>query len=278
LIGNLPGGLSVDYSLIGSPKVVNNALEVSFNATLFSGETAYHTKNTSIIPHITGSEKQIVIFLNQYVVDSLLLSLQDLNRLNFYIAGDMLNNTSPISLNTASIGLFIPALSDTYGNDKTMDINCTSTKTPVLILNTNTSHVLFYPSCQFIVNVNETNKEVAFTVGLELNTQLFLYLEKGLLKGEIKSVGVQDLQVSQTAIGPIEGDKLKKFFNFAFSVGLPIINTMVFKNTGIELPSVAGLSFKDTDLSINQGYVEFDMNLLFDAPTKKRVLAIKYLR
>jgi len=120
-----------------------------------------------------------------------LKSLQGLNKLNFYVRGDSINSTSPISLNTGSIGLFINALSDKYGNDKSMDINCTSTKTPTVSLNVNSSSVLFYPSCEFIVILNETSKETAFTVELNLNTNIYLYLEKGTLKGEIKTVVIK---------------------------------------------------------------------------------------
>jgi len=159
-----------------------------------------------------------------------------------------------------------------------MDINCTSTKTPVVSFLPNTSSALYYPNCQFIVEVNDTYSEVAFTVGLSLNASTYIYLEKGFLKGKINTVNITDLQVLQTAIGPINSSQLKNFFNFAFSVGLPIINTKIFQDTGIELPSVSGLSFKDTDLFVKQGFVELDMNPLFDNTTSLASRINKYLR
>jgi len=71
---------------------------------------------------------------------------------------------------------------------------------------------------------------------------------------------------------------LKNFFNFVIGAALPTINTMVFSTAGIELPSIAGLSFKDTDLYIKQGFIQFEMNPLFDEQTRRFLGSLKYLR
>jgi len=275
LVGRLPGEINVDYSLIQPPQIINNSLEVSFNATLFSDGNIFAANSTSAIPHVTAFSKQIEILLNQYVIDSLLTSLQNTNKLNFYINGTLINSTGPLSLNTGSIGLFISGLSDKYGNNKTMDLQCNSTKVPSISLQNNKASGMFYPECDFIVNVNSTYSETAFTVDLGLNGDVKLYLQKGYLKGEIINLSIASLKVVKTAIGTIDENKLKNFFNFAFGIGLPIINSLVFKDNGIMLPSIQGISFKDTDLSIKSGYIQLDMNPLFEQSSKKR---LRYLR
>jgi len=227
----------------------------------------YVPTSPSVLPHITGSEKQIEVFLNQYVIDSMLHSLQDTDKLNLYINGNDTLNTSPLKLDTTSIGLFISALPDKYGEGKIMDISCNSTKVPSLNLTVNTSDLIYYPDCQFIVNVNNTYQETAFTASMTLESNLYLYLEKGFLKGEIKNINLSNLTVIQTNIGLIDDAKLKSFFNFAFSVGIPVINTMYFSKTGIALPSIQGLLFNDTDLFIQNGYVQVDMNPIFNQTT-----------
>jgi len=268
LVATIPNtSISIDYSLLESPRVINNSLEVSFNATLFAGGNASTSSDAAVIPHITGSDKQIEVFLNHYVIDSMLEALYDANYLNFYVASESVNSTSVLKLDTDSIGTFIRPLSQAYPNNSKVDIQCNSTQAPSLSLTTNSSNLDFFANCSFFVRPNDTGKEEAFRVGVEVSSAVMLYLEKGMLKGEINDLNVAQLTLLATKIGPIDNDKLKNFFNFAFSFGLPIINNIVFKGSGIELPSINGLSFKDTDLLIKEGFVQLEMNPLFDNST-----------
>jgi len=110
------------------------------------------------------------------------------------------------------------------------------------------------------LNKNET----AFTANISINGEFDVYLEKGFLKGEFKNFTIQQLTVVQSNIGNLDGNKLENFLNFAVGVLLPIINNQIFQKTGIELPSIQGLSFKDTYLFLKEGYVQLEMNPLFD--------------
>jgi len=262
LIGEIMNtGIYLDYSLTdNSPVILNNALELSFNASVFNNDTTVNTTNSSVIPHFTNTSKQVEIFVNQYVVDSALSALQKTDKLKFYLNSTSINS-SLIKLDTTYLGLFISNLSETYGKDKNVDISCTSFNTPSFKIQENKSIGNFFESCKFIV---VEKNETAFTANISINGEFDVYLEKGFLKGEFKNFTIQQLTVVQSNIGNLDGNKLENFLNFAVGVLLPIINNQIFQKTGIELPSIQGLSFKDTYLFLKEGYVQLEMNPLFD--------------
>ena len=252
----------MDNSVIESPKVINNSIEASFNSTIFTNKTVFSSKTSSVIPHIIETDKQIEVYLNQYVVNSALASLQDSNKLNFYIKGDSLNASS-IIINTTYLGILIPDLIAKYGNDKIIDINCTSNKVPLLEINANTSSGLLYSDCDFIVNINSTSKENAFTASISTHVILTVFLTKGLLKGEFQKLSIESLSVSNSTVGIINTFLLQNLINLGLGGSLTSINTMVF-NDGMLIPSAYGLSFNETDLNLKQGYAQLDMNVVID--------------
>ena len=137
------------------------------------------------IPYYSDIDKQIDIIINQNVIDTLLNSLQKANMIKFEVKGESFNSTSPWNLNTGVIGLFVSTLSDKYGNDKVVDINCKSQKVPSLIIKTNLSSGILFGECEFLVKINDTFHETAFSVGIFLKEEMKLFLNKGYLNGEV---------------------------------------------------------------------------------------------
>ena len=216
------------------------------------------------IPYYSDIDKQIDIIINQNVIDTLLNSLQKAKMIKFEVKGESFNSTSPWNLNTGVIGLFVSTLSDKYGNDKVVDINCKSQKVPSLIIKTNLSSGILFGECEFLVKINDTFHETAFSVGIFLKEEMKLFLNKGYLNGEVTNIFIEDLTVLQSKIGIIDDKMLKNFFNFAFEVILPVVNEILFKKNGIEVPSVSGISFKETNLKLGEGFFNLEMNPLFD--------------
>ena len=97
-----------------------------------------------------------------------------------------------------------------------------------------------------------------------LDQALFMTKGEGYLNGEITNIFIEDLTVLQSKIGIIDDKMLKNFFNFAFEVILPVVNEILFKKNGIEVPSVSGISFKETNLKLGEGFFNLEMNPLFD--------------
>ena len=83
-------------------------LELSLYSTIYSDIRSFVVKKDVVFPHSAQSTKQIQIYLGENVLNSILISLKDTDKLDLNMPSELTN------LNSTSIGIFIPNIIETY--------------------------------------------------------------------------------------------------------------------------------------------------------------------
>ena len=240
------------YSLTEDPRFFNNTIELSFNAR----------NSSNVIPHSGPDSSNLEAYLNQDLFQDLLNSIQTLGLIKFTVTSESIPDSSPIKFDTTSFALLIPDITKVFGKDKKMDMNCYSNSAPELKFNLNETKAALSLNCDFLVRNDSTHNVTAFVADLGVVTIFEMYLRQNFIKGEIKTLKMQTLEIKNSAVGPIDVASLKSNLNFILDpVVKLLINTYI--SSGFEVPTFYGISLADSYAESHEGYIETDLNPIF---------------
>jgi hypothetical protein len=248
--------LFLDYSLVKSPSVINQQiLDLSFDATIRSSDSDFSGKPYTM-PEITATSKDVDLYINQYITDSLIYNVYKKNILNFYIPSEK----APLGLlDTTYISAILPGVGTLYGMGKKIDLQMTSYQQPKLEFKENYAKLDVYYDIAFIVRLDDKN-ETFLTTKAALTSKLNVFVKDGVVTATIKSLQLVELKViQQTAIGEINLDSLKLQLDMIVQMLISYVDS-IFSQIGIPIPEVLGISFKKAEASFHEGYTVFAMD------------------
>ena len=252
----------VDLSLVSEPITKDKMLELSLNSTVYSDIRSFVVQRDVVIPHSAQSTKQIQIYLSENVLNSILISLKDTDRLDLNIPSELTN------LNTTSIGTFIPNIIETYGKDQMVNILCKTINYPKLTLSNDKVDSSLNESITFNVLMANGTVSSAIEFQADLSFSSKFNLEKGYAKAEILNFSINQLNVIKSNIGIVDPSILKSTMNLLITYTiLPFINSIL--KTGFDLPSLYGLLFTDAFAYTKDGYLLVEMNPHFSSKIKR---------
>lgn len=255
----LKTNLTLGYTLSSDPQVFNKNLEFSINSTIVDkniNETYMGQKYP--IPHAqTNSSELLTAYINQNVVESGIFILYKENKTNYFI-----NSQNISALTTLTLGFVIPELYEHYKDTKRVDINLSAEKMPQISFQENSTSIEFDYLTDFIVHLNDTlnppQVETAFTADLKININFTILMNEGLLKAHINQIKINEFNVTNSNIGPIDDknlpDKLNGFINEFLQVISNKIDDVLSK---LKIPEFRGVNFNQTEIMIHPGYLQF---------------------
>lgn len=273
--------ITVDYSLNYDPMIKNKTLEIPFDTVLFSGDNlsnyTYKGKKYEM-PHNFYSKAPFFGLLNQYLLDGLFDISQELGKLEAFIPAESVQ-TDLFKLDVSGISKFLPNITKNYNSTDKVDLNVSSSATPILNFTDQKIKAEFNfkidfmvrKSNNFIKEINNNQYDSAALIEFKLIADLGFSIQNAILQIKIKSIEFTDAKVLRSQIGQIDTEKLKSDLNLNINIILLIYSNFKY-DLGIFLPKLPGISLNQTTVIPHEGYLEFG---IIPQPDKK--LALKFL-
>jgi len=168
---------------------------------------------------------------SRYTVDSVILTLHDSNVFNFTITQDLLGPVyGPEFLNTSYMDGILPGLIAHYGKNQPMSINFATKQAPSSFFQVGKMGLTLTADLQVYVN-----SDLAATIEvISAEGSLSATLNNFLLVIKLLTFYINDAQVVNSEIGPINVQAMRNFVNFFAYLALPVING--FLAPGFHLP------------------------------------------
>jgi len=261
----------VDFSLINEPSIINKMLELSFNSTVYSSTKVTPIYRNITIPHTCISSKKIQIYISENVINSILYALKDINFFSVSITTE--STEKFFKLDTSTLGIIISNLTETYGPDKKVNIDCSASDYPNSELTNDKFATNLSEKCSLIVRLDDGTNSTALKFYSNTNSSIKLNISDGKIIPEITSVSIKEIMILYTNIGDIDTNKLKNGLNFLIATFLPSINDYLRK--GYQLPMIQGISLSDSSISLREGYLLIESNPIFQKIIKRFLSNIK---
>jgi len=161
------------------------------------------------------------IYINDFVVNSLAYSLHQSGQLKGLITPDMVPASSPIKLDTTSLGKFIPQLAQKYPTNQPIQLQISTPTYPYIVTSMGRDLAVMNISMGVQVISTEPEKQIttAFILHLNLEAQLHNLTVASLNSGSQLNVSgvvnnVQfDMNARNSTIGDVNLTSLKILFN-----------------------------------------------------------------
>lgn len=258
--------LAVDYSLISDPKVLDNYLILNSNGAIVNVNNSDSLVNPYTIPDnlpdYDKSGKLAQVFASDYSINTAFRTLHLTKLLKIKVSSNDIPSDSPIQLNTTSLDLIINGLSDVYGKEKLVDIECkTSGDAPKVNLLENKAIATVVGECSIYVQLdNSTSYEKALTFNTTITAGANAVMtEGGNITANINKIRLDNSEMVFSNVPKASIKNLENLFNFSSNLIVPFINNKYLKYLTISLPSVDGIYFYDSKVQIGNNFFEINL-------------------
>lgn len=259
-------GLALDYEILSKPKITEgNFLSVNTKG-LIVNTNINQTLNPpyelpSDIPDSEEHKKVTELFLSDFSLNGALYTLFLSEMLKFNLDSSLLPKDFPIKLNTTSLDIIFNGLSNVFGIDIPTEISLYALSAPNLNFTEENIDLKLSFGCDINVLVNETNKVLAYKLNSSFRANVNLTVEEnGSVKANINNLYLQDSQMIETVVPETSINNIENLFNFAASVGAPIINKKYLNNIVIPLPTIYGIKISNSTVYVKDKYVDIHVN------------------
>jgi len=258
--------LAVDYSLVSAPKVLDNYLILNSNGAVVNVNNPESLDNPYIIPdnlpEYDKEGKLAQVFASDYSINTAFRTLHLTKLLKIKVSSDDIPIDFPVQLNTTSLDLIINGLSEVYGKEKLVNIECEiSGDSPKVSLLENEATGSVVGECSIFVQVdNTTNYDKALTFNTTITASAdALMTEGGNITANVNKIHLENSQMVYSKVPKANIKSLENLFNFSTNLIIPFINKKYLKYLTISLPDVDGIYFNDSKVQILNNY--FELNL-----------------
>ena len=249
--------LAIDYSLGSAPVVLSDHLELHLDGTILNKDHKDQRPpfEPEALPGYIAGGKSVQFFFSPYTFNSVLYALFIGDFFNKYIPSSLVPDSSPFQLDTTTFGIIIPEFVELYGLDKKIDMQCNVHEMPGVSLTKTNMSGHMTGACSFIVNIDDDTQEVAMVLDADaVNFTILGYFDDMKLYGEFVSVIVEGVELKESKIGDADIEELTELLNNLFEFAIPAFNG--YLEDGIELPSVEGITFGDSEILYDPTYLE----------------------
>ena len=174
-----------------------------------------------------SSTSQILVDTSRYTVNSLLLTLQDSQFLQFNLDEKNVGpSLGPKYLNTSYMDSILPGLVERYGRDQPMSINLVTKEAPVSFFEVGvlgvrlTADLQVYVGSELAAVIEVTEGEGSLYAALGPYTDYLLVIRLLTFK-------INGSKVVSSQIGNIDVESMRNFVNFYAWLALPVVNVLM---------------------------------------------------
>jgi len=268
-------GFAIDYSLVSEPKIKNNLLILNSRGTIVNLNKP-ETKTPDIqipdtLPEYDEKGKRVQVILSDYSINSALNTVFLSELIDFSIDSSIIDPSSTFQLNTTSLDVLIDGLSDKYGKDKLVSINCKAgDKRPNLLLNADEFFTTVKSKCSLSVQKDAGfEKALSFGTAIEVNGKGSVE-QGGKIKAQLITLEIKDSTIHETTLPQADIKNIEILFNFISKIAVPILNDKYLKDIpALKIPTFDGISLDDSTVSFKPNFVQLNADPKFENSPKK---------
>lgn len=253
--------IEIDYELIGNPVTKPNA----YIALPGLGEF-YNTKDPTESPYTPGNlpigatTEMVQLIMDDYVFESAGYVLFTEEQLRIDVTPSDIPKDSPLSLNTSSFALVIPALYREYP-DYDMELHIEASSPPTFTASSDGYASVVDNGTIEVFVINSTDKIPVFTLGAEVFCSGNATISGQNIQGELTYLKANIWLIS-TEIGSFSVFTLQFAVDLLIGKGvIPMANKVLEK--GFPLPSIQGVTFQDPTVAYDDGYIVVSTNIVY---------------
>ncbi|XP_062512146.1 bactericidal permeability-increasing protein-like [Corticium candelabrum] len=272
VVEKVSSSAEINFELIQAPIFNSTYLQ-----TLHKGEFLYvpHPIETPFqpppLPLPSATNFMSTLWLTNYIANTAGYVFWEAGTLQINVTPDMVPKDIPFPLNTSTFKNMVPALYAKYPN-KAMQLFINATSAPAI---TGTPKGLNLTATGDVaVSVILDNKTVApaFTVRVTMYAKADVWLHqngtKEVLSGNATYL-FANISLVHSDMGPFDVSKLNESVNALIGFGVvPLLN--VYGKTGITIPAIEGVSFKNATLRLGDNFVAIDTDFAYDTSVLDR--------
>lgn len=281
--------LSVDYSLLANPKIIDNYLILNSKGAIINQKIP-ETENIPYslpenLPQYDSQGKLAQVFVSDFSLNTAIRTAFLSNLLKVSIDSSEIPEDSPIQFNTTSLDLLIDGFLDVYGKDKLVRFDCESYEnftSPNLTIKENSIEGNLMAFCGIFVQLNSTNNASKITnyeinkenkglvndskfdnainfttlVNFKANADL---KEKGNITANIIGLGLSKTDFIYSKIPKADPKRFEELVNFSSRLIVPFLNKKYLDDLTVKIPSVDGIYFDDSKLEIKERFIEVNL-------------------
>ncbi|KAK3802587.1 hypothetical protein RRG08_027217 [Elysia crispata] len=245
----------VDYSLVASPKVTSNYIELWDKGTVYSSTSVKSDPpfGPQSIPYWGSNSKTMYFWVTDYSFNSLLYQAHRNGDLKYQAT----KSNFPF-LGTACdrlcIGALVPKFKDMYP-DSSVEVFLTSTAMPKATMTTNRLTIDASTNSDF--KVRSAGNQLSDRASLHMNASLTFVprIRSHILNGEITrhSLKLSDLKIANGRLLEAPDGIKKVLTRLLDETFVPKLNVLAAE--GVYLPVVGDVRLKNPTLKVKQGYI-----------------------
>lgn len=267
----IPGTpLGGDYGLSSGPVLTADYMSLSIDGTFYDANQAFAyppIPQPGTLPAIdTTTNENVQFFIDEYVFNSAAYGCYIADYIKYTITPKMIPSSSPISLNTSSLGDIFPGLLTAYGPNLACQLVCAADdNAPSVGLNTSGLYGSVTGGCILQVDDNGTWDD-AFLLNSELSFLVDVSLKNYTLYGNISTLSMATITASNSTIGPVDTTGLNDMIQGLLELGIPIIDQAILSG-GFPLPFIPDTNLASAEVTFNQGYMKIGADPIFSEST-----------
>jgi hypothetical protein len=257
-------GLSVDYSLTTSPKIINELIVLNLNGSFVDHNNKNYFSYEHVPQHQFKAEgKNIQIGISDYLLNSAISTLQSMNMLEVEITTDELPTYSHIKVDTSFMDLYFENFSNNFGKDKNIKLNFSSVD--------ESPHTL-----EILENLIKLKKDIVCSIFVKMADGIFeealkfsstftlngnISLKEGeIIHARLDDIDINDSKIIESRIIGSDVEYLEQFVNFLSPILVPFLNNNYLNEYHINIPDIDGISFKDSALNLHDSMIDLQIN------------------
>eukprot|EP01102_Stenamoeba_stenopodia_P015173 TRINITY_DN5148_c0_g1_i1.p1 TRINITY_DN5148_c0_g1~~TRINITY_DN5148_c0_g1_i1.p1 ORF type:complete len:214 (-),score=48.23 TRINITY_DN5148_c0_g1_i1:40-681(-) len=209
---------------------------------------------------IASTQEMVQLLIDDFVFESAGYVYFTENQLQIDILPSDIPKGAPISLNTSSFELIIPALYREYP-DYDMEIHLEATSPPSFVSSSDGYASVVDNGTIAVFVINSTDKIPVFTLGAEVFCSGNATIGSNNIRGELEYLKA-NIKLLSTEIGPFSVSVLQFAVDLMIGKGVvPMVNKIL--ETGFPLPTIQGVTFQDPTVGYENGYMVVSTNIVY---------------
>ncbi|XP_077024975.1 lipopolysaccharide-binding protein-like isoform X2 [Tamandua tetradactyla] len=252
---------SIDYRLVGVPKVSFRGLDTPFKGEFFSRKR--HTPAPTEVPAIEMPQKKsrmVYFAVSDYVFNTASWVYQQARQMHFNIETTQIPLNAPIHLNTNSFQTLVPQLGKLYPNMK-MELDVAPESTPFLIFNPGNASLMAVMVVQAYALRPKTSDHIPL---FQLRAKTTLYptfnVISGRIVGFVNTGSPLKLELKQSNVDSFDVRPMETILNYyAQHTIYPSLNEKLEEGLPLPLPKAAYL--RHVVVRIHENFLYIGANL-----------------
>ena len=258
-------GLAFNYEILNSPKISSEFVILNSKGTVVNTQIN-KTLNPPFelpanVPDFEADAKNAEILISDFSINSALYTLFLSKVMNINVTTDNLPGNLPLKLNTTTLDIFFNGLSNQYGLDKKIDMDCSALEAPMVNLVKESINFLLKFECTLNVLKDENITEQALRFNSSMIADLGFNLgEKGHVVAMINKLNLANTTIIESNVSEIYIQNVENLINFGSNIISPYLNRNILNNFTIPLDFFSGVDLSDSAVRIKDNYIDVDVN------------------